>query len=60
VSKALVPVYSRDIIVETIRGHREAEPTPGDNTAEYLADLIIQALAKEHLHIFKAEGSELS
>ena len=53
-SAVLVPVFSRKIIVETIRGHLESEPTPGENTAEYLADLIIGALAKKDLHVFKA------
>ena len=56
-SKELVPVFSRDVIIEAIAGHRAADPLPGSDTPEYLADLIIGALAKKCLHIFtfKAE-----
>jgi|HubBroStandDraft_3_1064219.scaffolds.fasta_scaffold59638_3 hypothetical protein len=48
-------VFSRDIIIKTLR--KEQDIMQPD--AERVADAIIQALAKEHLHTVKAQGLEI-
>lgn len=49
-------VSSRDIIIKTLENEYIDF---GDLKIGDVADKIIQALAKEHLHIFKGKGVEL-
>jgi hypothetical protein len=53
-----VPVFSRNIIVGTIR-NCDTQLAIDAWSPEEIADAIIKALAAEHIHMFKSEGSEL-